>query len=65
MTPCMATETLPLMGNRLGHPSLDVRVDVRRRQLTAVSLSSRPTVKFKRQPAQVKRQATVCEQKII
>ena len=26
--PCMTTETLSLMGNGLGHPSLDVRVDV-------------------------------------
>ena len=31
-TPCMTTETLSLMGNSLGHPSLDVRVDVRRLQ---------------------------------
>ena len=29
-TLCMATETLSLMGNSLGHPSLDVRVDVSR-----------------------------------
>ena len=29
-TPCMTTETLSLMGNSLGHPLLDVRVDVRR-----------------------------------
>ena len=46
-TPCMTTETLSLTGNSLGHPSLDVRVDVRRLQWTAVSLSSRPTVKCK------------------
>ena len=27
-TPCMTTETLSLMGNSLGHPLLDGRVDV-------------------------------------
>ena len=53
----MATETLSLMGNSLGHLSLDVRVDVRRLHWTALSLSSRPIVKCKRQTAQVKRQA--------
>ena len=31
-TPCMTTETLSLMGNNLGHPLLDVRVDIRRLQ---------------------------------
>ena len=31
-TPCMTPETLSLMGNGLGHPLLDVRVDVRRLQ---------------------------------
>ena len=56
-TPCMTIETLSLMGNSLGHLSLDVRVDVRRLHWTAVSLSSRPIVKCKRQTAQVKRQA--------
>ena len=53
----MTTETLSLMGNSLGHPSLDVRVDVRRLQRTTVSLFSRPIVKCKRQTAQVKCQA--------
>ena len=53
----MTTETLSLMGNSLRHPSLDVPVDVRRLQSTAVSMSSRPIVKCKRQTAQVKRQA--------
>ena len=57
-TPCMTTETLSLMGNSLGHPSLDVRAcDVWRWQWTAVTLPSRPIVKWKRQTAQVKRQA--------
>ena len=56
-TPCTTTETSSLMGNNLGHPSLDVRVDVRRLQRTVVSLSSRSIVKCKRQTAQVKRQA--------
>ena len=45
----MTTETLSLMGNSLGHPLLDVRVDVRRLQFAAVTLSSRPIVKCKRQ----------------
>ena len=31
-TPCMTSETLSLIRNSLGHPSLDVRVDVRRLQ---------------------------------
>ena len=53
----MTTETLSLMGNSLGHPSLDVHVDVLRLQLIAVFLSSRPIVKCKRETAQVKRQA--------
>ena len=53
----MTTETLSLMGNSLRGPSLDVRVDVRRLQGTALSLSSRSIVKCKRQTAQVKRQA--------
>ena len=53
----MTTETLSLMGNSLGHPSLDVQVDVLRLQLIAVILSSRPIVKCKRETAQVKRQA--------
>ena len=56
-TPCMTTETLSLMGNSLGHPSLDVHIDVLRLQLIAVFLSSRPIVKCKRETAQVKRQA--------
>ena len=59
-TPCMTTETLSL-----GHPSLDVRVDVRRLQWTAMSLSSRPIVKCKRQTAQVKRQAMWAENHLI
>ena len=53
----MTTETLSLMGNSLGHPLLDVRVDVRRLQWAAVTLSSRSIVKCKRQTVQVKRQA--------
>ena len=39
MTPCMTGETFSLIGSSLGHQSLDVRVDVPRLQLTAVSLS--------------------------
>ena len=53
----MTTETLSLIGNSLGHPSLDVQVDVRRLKRTAASLFSRPVVKCKRQTAQVKRKA--------
>ena len=44
-TPSMTTETLTLMGNSFGHPLLDVRVDVRRLQCAAVTLSSRSIVK--------------------
>ena len=64
-TPCMTTKTLSLMGNSLGHPSLDVQVDVRRLQWTAMSLSSRSIVKCKRQTAQVKRQAMWAENHLI
>ena len=53
----MTTETLSLISNILGHPSLKVRVDVRRLQFAAVTLSSRPIVKCNRQTALVKRQA--------
>ena len=53
----MTTEMLSLMENSSGHPSLNVRVDVRRLQSTVVNSSSRPIVQCKRQTAQVKRQA--------
>ena len=53
----MTTETLSLMENSFGHPLLDVRVDVRRLQCAAVTLSSHSIVKCKRQTVQVKCQA--------
>ena len=40
-TPCMTTQTLSPMGNSLGHPLLDVRVDVQRLQWADVTLSRR------------------------
>ena len=61
----MTTETLSLMGNSLGHPLFDVRVDVRRLQWEAVTLSSRLIVKRKHQTVQVKRQAIKFEHQII
>ena len=64
-TLCMTTKTLSPMGISLGHPSLDVRVDIWHLQWTAMSLSSRSIVKCKRQMAQVKRQAMWAENHLI
>ena len=61
----MTTETLSLMGNSLGHPWFDVRVNVRRLQWSAVTMSSRSIVKCKRQTVQVKRQAIWAQNNLI
>ena len=48
----MTTETLSLMGNSLGHRSLNVRVDAGRLQWTGVNLSSKAGESQSRAPGQ-------------